>query len=272
MAQLLDIYDLFIAFKSEANVNQGAYVSPLKFQALCNTISQELIQEKFAKWQESQKLTDDMVHLLKTVNLTIPQLAGKPYDMVTMPADFAHFSSARVVYNTEKMKGCVTTEYGCVDGGTGCPCETTECTADNKYIDSDMVALQAMERDEHLVEGMVTIVDNQRWASKLTHRTKMPTWKAPAITEAAGGWKIAPKNLGVMLLDYFLVPENAVFAYTINPATDEITYDVANSKPVPWPITMKAEFVARLIKKYGVAIGDRNLEMAGERDRVITNK
>lgn len=252
-------------------MNQGAYISPPMFVSMANDISKELMQEKFAKWQESQKLTDDMYNLLKTVNLTIPQLPGKPYDLATVPADFAHFSSARIIYNTERFKGCVTKEYKCVDGKTGCECESTECTADNKYIDPDLVELEKMERDEHLAEAMVKIIDNQRWAAKLTHKTKKPTWNSPAVTMIGGDMKVAPKNVGVLLLDYFVIPQDSVFAYTVG-ANDEIIYDAANSVSLPWPVTLKPEFLARLMKKYGVAIGDKNMEMAGERDRQITSK
>lgn len=262
---MIDIFELYNDFKSQVNMNQGGYLSPGSFESYVNTVTNDLLKQMFEHWQKNQSLTDSMYHLLKSVNITVQSLQGKPYDSVTLPSDYAFFSSARVVYNPKTAKGYGEKDYNWIDGCTGKDSSCAECTADNKYIDPDMVALEKLKQDDSIVEGTVTIVTNDRWGAKLAHRTKGPKVDNPAITQYDGGFKIAPKNVGVMILDYIRRPEPAKFAYTLD-ADDVVIYDANNSIGVDWPIEMKAQILPLIIKKYATAIGDDKLYAIGNNE------
>lgn len=107
-------------------------------------------------------------------------------------------------------------------------------------------------------EVSIKNIDNQRWAAYISHPTKGPTMGIPGITQIDGQFQVAPRDVSVVILNYYVQPCNAVFAYDITPgnlqtgAGDQIIYDKKNSKPLPWPNTIRTEFIIRLAEIYGI--------------------
>lgn len=242
---MIEINRLFDSFQSAVNVNQGGFVPPQTvFTDWVNDISKQLLKEKFEVWQLKQSTTDSIYPFLKTVNLTVPRAEGLSYDIATLPADYAFFSSARIMIKNDTNCGC--SKYDTVSGEDG-----KTCSADGKYIDPDDIAFQKIADEDAIVESLVRIIDNQNWGSVCSSYTKKPTAKKPAITIYGEGLKVFPKGVGIIILDYFKNPVRAVYNYTIGPE-DTIIFNPTGSVNLEWPESMTGEFVSRLVQRYGL--------------------
>lgn len=264
---MIGINKLWMTFIAQVNTWQGGFWSPqANFTEAVNDIQNELMNDKVAKWQESQILTDEVSPFLETVNVKLVTNSNRPYDTAILPPNYVHYSSARVIIINDEGCGCKDKKD--IDGQTGC---IVECSADNKYIDPDTILLEEKHAQDEICEGQVKIIDNQRWAALCDSFTKRPTISKPAITLFAGGIKVYPKHVGIIIMDYFRKPAEAVFNYTLGP-NDEIIFDPNGSIDLEWPESVQPEFIARLMKKYAMYTGQEGLYQMGEMERQITNK
>lgn len=245
----IDIFQLYQLTAATVNTQQGGHLRPERnFLAWVNEISKEIFNEKIQEWEKSQTVDDALaISFLRSVNVPIAKNAGRGFDVIAYPEDYSNFSSARVLVSDDSGKTCQEPKTDCMD------CATGKITP---YADPDDVELEILNRNSNYTEYNLDKIDNQRWGTALTHRLKAPTFKKPAITQFDGGFKIAPANLGVIVLDYFMRPVDAVFAYTV--VNDQIIYDKNNSEQLQWTDMVIPEFVSRLKKRYASFVGDND--------------
>ena len=261
-APTINIFDLWISLRNNVNTQQGGFIKPqTNFIQWVNDISMELFREKIAQWQKNQQITDELIPFLKTVNVTLSPQPGKNYDIAAYPDDYGYFSSARILVNTDTKCGCALSPetIPLVNGKDG------KCTT---YEDPEYKEIAARNAGADLCELAITNVDNQRWSSACDSSFKRPAYNAPIITQFGGGIKVAPRNLGIIILDYFKAPRKAVFAYTLG-AEDNIIYDANASIQLEWPETVKGEFLARLQKRYGMYVREDSVYNWSEQERQI---
>jgi hypothetical protein len=126
-----------------------------------------------------------------------------------------------------------------------------------------------------MCERTVDKVDNQRWGAVCEHLTKMPTFDNPKLTQLNAQFKVAPREVSVIVLDYYVRPTPAVFAYTVAPgnvqtgAGDQLLYNKALSKPFPWPTTMVNEFLIRLGERYGLFTRDQFMAQTSTQQKMM---
>ena len=114
-------------------------------------------------------------------------------------------------------------------------------------------------------EVTVQMIDNMRWGSMLEHPKKGQSMKYPKATQIDKGFKVAPRDISVVRFDYYVEPEEAVFGYTLaagdrqTGAGAQIIYNQAKSKDLPWPDTVRNEFIIRLGVSFGVFTRDQFL-------------
>lgn len=262
MAQM-DIFDLWQKIMAIVNTQQGGFIRPqINFQNWLNMISRELHAETFADWEVSQTVDDRLAKpFLKTVNVPLVPQTGQMYDVAPYPADYAYYSSMRLLKKNGDNIGCVCEDLDFIN-------KKGEC---KPYTDPDYAELKNLNRGKDLVELGFNKIDNQRWSSVLVHPRQKPAPDRPYLTQFTGGFKIAPKGLGIVILDYIKQPIDAVFAYTIDPVTDIIIYDKANSTQLEWDSITEPEFMARLIKKYAIYTSQDNVYSIGENERKIAS-
>jgi hypothetical protein len=100
------------------------------------------------------------------------------------------------------------------------------------------------------------LIDNQRWSAVLQHLRKKPTFEKPKMTEINGGFQIAPREVGVVVLNYYTEPKDAVFAYTQAPGNLQtgsggaIVYDQNNSVPFQWSKNVKVDLLEAIKDTY----------------------
>jgi hypothetical protein len=258
MADFIDIFDLYNNLLSNVNSQQGGHVRPqVDFENFLNQVNSELYREKLKEWEKSQIITDELKPFLKSVSVIITPLSAESYDLVPYPPEYENFSSARIFLSKETGTGCLCDKLDVVDNGT---CKQWE--------DPDVVALRNKNVGGTMQEIPIAKVDNQRWGAATSHAFRKPANDRPIMTQYESGFKIAPKNLGIIRLDYFRAPKNVKFGYTTSPS-DQILYDANTSIQLEWSPTMRSEILARLEKKYFKPVREWEGYTASEQERQI---
>jgi hypothetical protein len=260
---MITSYELFQKLIGTANTHQGGHVRPNRnFIDWVNDISLEIFNEEYQAWEKTQVISDRLSVFLSSVNVQVVPVGGQMWDLITLPADYEHFSSARVI----RLNGAPVAIKGLpvissVDG-----CSSGSCTT---YIDADQAALNARAADLQIIEKDIEKVTNNRWGSICEHKFLRPTFDAPKCTQFDGGLKIAPKGLGIIVLDYLRLPRKATFDYTlINPGTEDefMQYNAATSISLEWKQTLIPEFLSRLETKYGKYVRDPGMYQMAVQD------
>lgn len=228
---MIDLFELYEDFCGEYNTHQRSHIGPSTFVKWVNMISRDLFEQKFSEWPRSQKISDDVARpFLKSRILAVSELSATA-DIILYPADYGHYSSCRFFKR---------------DGNVIDP---------EPYLNKDKDYFEIADNvKESISEEPVALIDNNRWSSLMKHRIKKPTKDSPAIVQYANGFKIAPKDIGYVVLDYLKIPSLATMVYTLGP-NDKLLYDKSKSKPLEWSPLVKGEFMAELGKKFGKFTG-----------------
>lgn len=251
---MIDLYiDLWPAFISMVNNYQGGWFRPQSdFEKQVNKISLEIWKDYTEQADKTQNIVDELSVFLKSTNMIVePTKNG--FGLIKYPKDYGRYSSVRIiVYNDETIPDSSLDICGC-DG------EIKKCGANETEQEKS-------DREEAYKNGITEKslykIANSRWGSILDHRTKKPTLSNPAITQYEGGFKVAPRNLSVVILDYYIEPKYAIFVYTVSAGNtitgqgDSIVYNQQLSGKLEWNKTMIPEFVDRLCKVYGIYTRD----------------
>lgn len=236
----IDPFYLYSSFKSYVNTSQNGWFRPqTDFIQAANDISNELWETETKKAEKSQESRDNLIFYLKSKNIIVKSEKSS-FGKFIPPPDYGRFASARlIVAGGKKTVPAKDVEDGKCDGW-----KSDEELAEDYYNSVKEVSIEN--------------VDNQRWSSVTEHLTKGPTLQNPKLTQIDEGFKLSPRQVSVVVLDYYVRPTNAIFAYTKTPgnvqtgAGDQIVYDKSKSKPLQWPTTMINEFVIRLGIRYGL--------------------
>lgn len=263
---MINIFQLWEKFCGKVNTHQGGHARPHRnFLGWVNDIRLEIFEEEYKAWEKNRIITDRLSPFLKSVNIVLTGVSNQMWDLAKLPDDYEHFASARIWKNNGEPCGCNTCET--IDGSTG---KKTTC---NFLLDADEMAKAKEESDARLCEISIDKVDNARWGAICSHKTQSPQKTGiPKCTQYDGGLKIAPKGTGVIILDYFRLPVEAVFNYTIlNPNTENeyIEYVPAGSVQLEFTQLLIPEFIDRLQKRYGTFVREPGLYEQGELERRI---
>lgn len=233
----IDVYSLWLDFQSDNNTSQNGFVRPnTDFMRAVNDISIKLWNKYVEEAQRSQSGRDKMFPFLKSKNIPVGS-QGTYYGVAKKPTDYGGFASASILVHDDKTYPSSEVDNGRCDGD-----EDIEVLKD-EYLDNVKTARAAM-------------IDNQRWDSFCTHKTKGPTFEKPGITQVNNEFKVAPRKVSVIVINYYVLPKEAVFKYTLTPGNvqtgsgDQVIYDKANSVQLEWPEQMKEEFTKELKSWY----------------------
>ena len=258
MATTIDNFQLWQDLMALANVQHNGFIRPdINFTSWLNQVNVEMFQKYAAEFGLNQQLNDKLAPFVTSVNVPVVPTPGKPYDMLTMPANYEYFTNLRVYRQKDELKCHCNPEFPVVDGDGQC----------QPYVDPDIAAIKAIYASENIIERLVYDIDNQRWERSLEHPFKGPTWDAPFVTQIASQtglrqMKIAPKGITFVVMDYLRTPGSAVFNYTY--VDDQIVYDPTTSVNLEWSNVLKNEFLYRMLKKYGLYVGQPGIVQVAE--------
>lgn len=233
----IDIYQLFQDLTSNLNVKQAGHLRVRDFNNWVNQISLALFKEKFVAWERDQAIVDDMSRPFLESKSFVTQKTLINHALLPYPSDYAFFSSARIF----KSEGAV----------VQCPTETEP----------------GVDALANVCETNAVIVSNDRWGSICDHKLLYPTLDRVFITEYEGGFKVAPKEIGFITLDYLRYPKKSKLVF-LDPLAQ--TLDTVNTINLEWNQTVTNEFLARLKIFYAGFVREPFLEQTGRIDKDTT--
>jgi hypothetical protein len=256
----IDAYDIYQDFCAEANTFQGGFIPPeTVFTRYLNIISKDLWVEGCNNSEKSQEWRDRMMPFLVSKNI-ITQRGMSYYSICDIKKDcqdYARLFKASII--TVGQNDVVTIPSTEVDGG--------KCY-DGKKKELISVTKPKISQSEYLnsiKEVEIDNIDLQRWDSCLNHvfADKRPSLSAPKMVQVDGVFRVAPRDVSVVVLYYYKLPKEATFLYTRaapnlqTGAGGQIIYNKSGSQPLEWSAEMKNEFLIRLGEKYGVYTRDQ---------------
>jgi hypothetical protein len=241
---MIDTFDLYNDFKTSVNTQQGGFFSPqVNFIKAANLASINLWEKLTIEAEKSQEVKDKLLPFLVSKNIQTVQ-SNSYYTIATPPVDYSRFASATILTVKEK-KVCVPSK----DIDKGMCLNGKGIKGKDKYVIFKSDEELAEDYYSTVTESEVEMIDNQRWSAALQHLRKLPTFEKPKLTQINGGFKIAPRDIGVIILNCYTRPTDATLVYTSaagNLQTGSgggIVYNKALSIPFQWNVIVKNDLL-----------------------------
>lgn len=255
---MIGTFTLWQRFCSDNNVFQGGMFRPERdFEASINSISQEAFANFTAQDEKTQQIDDWLAPFADTVNVIVTSTSGN-WGLAGYPKD----KDGKLLYGAWKAARSLQHKDQCL-------CEEGHSTyKDGACVDkeTEFQKLQRVERyKDGIIERPITKVESSHWGACLEHETKCPTFESPKLTQFKDGFKVAPRQVSVIVLDYYKIPKKAKFAYTQAPgnpqtgAGDYLIFDATNSSDLEWPESMIPYFLDKLQEIYAKFTRDSQL-------------
>ncbi len=268
---MIDMFDLWRKFCGRVNTAQGGHARPEgNFQEWVNDSSLSLYEEKFAVAGKSQKVADDIGRpFLRSVNIHVKDGVAK------YPEDYGHYSSSRYYL---AGKNSVPKEDLDLYDSCGKKVSMDERPATISEEDWEIIQISKGKNKEPIKTKQIqtVLVSNDRWGSMQTSRFAGPTATSPKLSQFDDGFRVAPDDISIFVLDYYKVPRKAVFAYTVDPGNpitgdgDYIIYDKAKSVSLEWSDLVINEILNRLEIHYAKYIREGFNYQVAENERTKT--
>jgi hypothetical protein len=253
---MIDPFDLYNDFKALVNTFQGGFYQPqTTFIRSANNINQELWVKYTNESEKSQEARDNLLWALRSNNIIV-SAENSFYGKLAPPSDYGRFASAKILWEKVEEKVVCRPSISVNKG----KCIIGKKTKNGVVIDTYDTTITQAEMTEayfdKLVESDVQLIDEQRWSACLKHETKFPTIENPKMRQIDKGWNVAPRQVSMVILNYYIKAVDAIFSYTTTPGNiqtgsgDEIVYNKDKSTPFPWPDDVKNEFLWRLGERF----------------------
>lgn len=256
MADNIDPFVLWTSFNGLVNSFQGGFYPPITvFMPAVNAISNQMWETKTDEAENNQSVTEDLMPFLRTFNCVVTN-ENSNYGTFKNPVDYGYYSASRLILHEGKM---------CCEKDA--PCSKSPSDEQSDY--------EEVERYRDGVEEVNIIkISSSKWAACLSSVTKKPTLQKPKITQILNGFKVAPRKIPVVVLDYYVKPTDAVFAYTTSEPNvqtgsgDQIIYNPTASVPLQWGSNLINEFLWRLAERFGITTKNAFLtQYAGSKNK-----
>lgn len=240
---MLSLFTIWQSFQSLVNTSQNSFFRPqTDFQQAVNDISKELWVDWTGEAEKSQEIRDFLAPFLKSKNIMVTPV-NSYYNTLTKPAKYGRFANAAVWTLGKKCVPCANVNNG------KCAGYKEQQEINEEYY-------------KNIKETQIDLVDLNRWQACLEHLTKKPTLDKPKMVQVDGGWRVAPRDVSIVVLYWYAEPRQGTFNYTVvpgNPQTgagDFIQYDAATSVELEWPETVLNYFLWKLATRYSIFIGN----------------
>lgn len=236
---MLSLFTIWQSFQSVYNTSQNSFFRPqTDFQEQVNDISYGLWDKWTRMSEKDQQIRDFLSSFLISKNILVTP-RNSYYGFLKKPDNYGRWGAARV--------------YTLKDACIPCP------DIDNGKCKGYQTKEEIKEEYYSLIEeSVIDLIDEQRWAGCLKHKTKAPSLTKPKMLQIDGGWRVAPRTVSIVAFDFYKEPKEGTFKYTVVPgnaetgAGDYIEYDAATSTPLEWPPTVINYFVWELGTRFGL--------------------
>jgi hypothetical protein len=199
-------FSLWRAFKSWVNTQQGGFTPPQSiFMEMANTASLQLWKKWTAQAEKSQEIKDNLLPFLVSKNIITTQ-SNSFYATFVPPQNYGRFATAKILLTKDNT----TVPDIEIDKGKCCKGNKQNI----KFVPESDKQDTAEDYYNNTREAAIEMIDNQKWSAMLEHLTKFPTFEKPKITQIDSKFKVAPREVSVVVLNYYTEPIDAVFGYT----------------------------------------------------------
>lgn len=249
---MISVCRIYNDFKGASNTWQNGHFRPKSFEYALHEAQIEIFNELRKEWEKSQIVSDNLRPFFKSAQKEIKNLPKG--GMVDYPHDYSMFSSLRFFSETATGAG-VMTDCEIIDSDKSC----------RPLREEEKAELAA--KDE-LFERSITKIDNMRWGSFCEHAFLPPGLDNPGCTQYNEGFKVLPKKIGIVVLDYLAIPERPVFVYTKGPRNTLIC-DPLKCTNLLWGDEILPELMSRLKTRYASFVGNGQKYQEGQRETQI---
>lgn len=240
-------YSLYNSFASLVNTAQGSWFRPqTDFEVQANDVSTEVWDMLTKKAEKSQQEKDYLRPFLKTKNVIVNS-QNNFYGILTPPKGYERYSAARIIVHKDQT--------------------LPDRSIDDGKCENGVYSMEEIKEEyyNNITQHQIDLIEDKKWAACLEHLTKKPTLKKPKMVQVDNVFNVAPRQVSVVVLDYYIKPTYATFKYTISTgneqtgAGDDIIFDANASVPFEWPPTVVPEFLWRLAQRYGFFIDKQSI-------------
>ena len=229
---MISICQIYNDFKGANNTWKMGHFRPMSFEYALHEAQLEIFNELRKEWEKSQIVDDNLRPFFKSSQIAIKNFAKG--GIISYPPGYSTFSSLRFFSKTEKGAGVQIVE-----------CDTTEDKLCRELREEEKVELA---NADELIERAITKINNQRWGSVCDHQFIGPSIEDPYCTQYNDGFKVLPKKIGFVVLDFLAIPERPKFLYTRDAKHNIICSD--DCKNLLWGEEILPELMSRLKTKY----------------------
>ena len=108
------------------------------------------------------------------------------------------------------------------------------------------------------IERPVELVENKAWGKVQASKLMPPTRIFPKYTEFSGEYRFLPRNIGIVMLDYWKEPVKPVWGWTI--VNNQQVYDPATSVDFEFPAFSVNSVASVYLQLIGCNIQSKELE------------
>lgn len=242
----IGVFSLWQDFDSAVNTSINGWFRPESdFIRAVNEISIKIWNRLTNDAEKSQEAKDKLFPYLMSKNIPVENQSIY-YGIAKKPSGYGRFASARVVVHADSTLPSKEVNNGRCEG-----LKSKEEIKDEYY--------------DNIKEYRVQMIDNQRWSAYCEHLTKGPTIEKPGITQVNDSFKVAPRKVSVIVIDYYVEPKKATFNYTLSvgvPETgsgDQIIFNPTGNQDLEWPESVRNEFLEELKTWYATYSRDQLL-------------
>ena len=199
---MISICQLYIDFKGANNTWANGHFRPQSFIYAVHEAQMEIFNELRKAWENNNIVDDNLRNFFISAQVPIKDI--KKGVLIEYPKNYSTFSSLGLFSKTDKSAGLLCSDLDILD------VEKKECRAlreEEKETGNEVLSNQLIERD-------IRKVPNQKWRAAVSHEFIKPSIENPICTQYNTGFKVLPKELGNVVLDYLSLPVRPVLNYT----------------------------------------------------------
>ncbi len=250
---MISICQLYFDFRGAQNTWANGHFRRRSFVYAVHESSMEIFNELRKAWENNNIIDDNLRNFFKSVQVPIKDL--KKNGLIEYPKDYSTFSSLGLYSKTDKSAGVLCSDLDILDIEEKVCRPLREEEKEKLEVTSD----QLVERD-------IRKVPNGKWRAAVSHEFIVPSIEDPICTQYNTGFKVLPKQLGYVVLDYLALPERPVLNL-VKKGNDFVCGP--GSKDLLWGEEILPELMSRIKTKYASYTSNQQKYIEGVKETQI---
>ncbi len=221
----VNVNTLYTRSQDIANNAQGSgYLDPDTWNNFANLVVEDILNEEFKVFQNTQIITDTLKPWIKKILL--PVNSG----ICAYPNNFRYYIASRT-YDLESYKTLVTT------------CGTNGTEPDYSV----------------LAEVDIKLIDNDKFGKRSISKLLPPSYEYPIMVSYYDGFHITPNDIGILILDYLRQPATIKWNYQISTSTGLPEYVATGSTDFDGDAGLQNKIITGILTYFGFSVREAEL-------------